>query len=328
MVHDFSNVWAIQVPVLQTIAAKLAAAPSEALVAKLAAPRKTAPDARVGVALIDVVGPLFKFDSWLVRWLGGTATKTIGDQIRAAAADPSVHAIMLRVDSPGGMVPGTSDLADLIAQVSATKPVHGYIEDLGASAAYWLASQCKTLACGPSAAVGSIGVYAVVADWSAAFDRAGVKVHVIRAGEFKGAGAAGTEVTKQHLAEWQRIIDRYADLLIDAVARGRRLSAGEVRGLADGRLHVGSDAKRLGLADAVESFDEAFARVAAEASEAAARVDAIARDVSTYRERLAAAEQEYLRAGNSVESARALAPRRVAYLDPGLAARVREHLKN
>jgi len=210
-----------------------------------------------GVMVIDIVGTLQKEASSL----GGTSSVMLRRAVSQAAANESVSAIMLRIDSPGGTTAGTHELAQAIADANKSKPVWAYIEDTGASAAYWLASQTSKVLVNQTAKVGSIGTYMAVADYSAAAAEAGVKVHVIRAGEFKGAGQQGTEVTDKQLAEWQRVVDDINAVFVSAVQGGRKLTAKQVSELADGRIHVGQKAVDLGLADGVASYEAALSQL-------------------------------------------------------------------
>lgn len=136
--------------------------------------------------------------------------------------------------------------------------MYSHIEDIGASAAYWGASAASEITANAAAIVGSIGTYAVVTDLSAAAENDGVKVHVVRAGEYKGAGVPGTEVTDEQLAEVQRLINSRNDFFLRAVSSGRSLPIAQVRELADGRVHPAKDALNLRLIDRIASFDDAF----------------------------------------------------------------------
>jgi len=205
-----------------------------------------------GVAVINLSGPMQKYVSSLS---GGTSTVAVRRALRTAVRDETVRSILLRIDSPGGTVSGTRDLADDVAAAAAEKPVHAYIEDLGASAAYWVASQATKVYANPTAMVGSIGTFAVIYDFSAQASMIGVKVHVLRAGDFKGAGQPGTEVTAEQLAEWQRIVNELNEHFIRGVSAGRKLSLGATRALADGRVHIGQAAADLNLIDGVQTFD-------------------------------------------------------------------------
>jgi signal peptide peptidase SppA len=213
-----------------------------------------------GVAVVNLSGTLMKSVGSLSS---GTSTVNARRQIRQAVADPAVKAILLRIDSPGGTVAGTSDLADEVtAAIAAGKPCYAYVEDLAASAAYWIASQCDKVYSNATAMIGSIGTYMTVQDYSAAAAQKGVKVHVVRAGAMKGVGTPGTEITAEHLGELQRLVNDLNSQFVSAVAKGRKLSAEVAAGLADGRVHVGRNALSLGLVDGIQSFDATLTALA------------------------------------------------------------------
>jgi len=205
------------------------------------------------VAVITLRGPLMKFVSSLSP---GTSTSFARRQIREAVADDRVKAILLRIDSPGGTVSGTRDLAEDVAAANKQKPVAAFIEDLGASAAYWIASQAGQVYANATAIVGSIGTYAVIWDQSVAAAQAGIIVHVIRAGDLKGAAEPGTPVTQALLDKWQRLVDTLNGFFLKAVAKGRGLSAASVRNWANGDVWVGDQAQSLGLIDGVKTIDQ------------------------------------------------------------------------
>jgi len=92
--------------------------------------------------------------------------------------------------------------------------------------------------------------------------RKGVYVHVVRAGEFKGTGVEGTPIDAKQRAELQRTVDTVNDHFVTAVAAGRKIHPRKARDLADGRVHVGMEAVRMGLIDGVDSFDGTLARLA------------------------------------------------------------------
>ncbi len=199
-----------------------------------------------GVAVIRLAGILEKGQTHHVRSL-----------LRNATEDPRVDGIVLVIDSPGGTVAGTADLAASIRNAAARKPVHAFIDDLAASAAYWAASQAtKVFANTKTALVGSIGTYAVMVDSSAMANKAGIKVHVIQAGKYKGMGVPGTEITESHLVHMQHLVDTINGEFVKAVGAGRRMSASAIRHIADGALHPAADAVRLGLVDRIQSIDE------------------------------------------------------------------------
>lgn len=213
-----------------------------------------------GVAVISLHGTLMKPQSSMSS---GTSTVLARRLVRQAVSTSDVRAIMLHIDSPGGTAVGTQQLADDIAAAAKQKPTVAYIEDLGASAAYWVASQAGRIVANSFAMVGSIGTYGIVHDVSGMAEKEGVKVHVVRAGEFKGMGVPGTVVTDEQLAQYQTVINETNEFFVRGVAAGRGLSLTKTRELADGRTHRAASAQALGLIDRVASLDETFSKLAA-----------------------------------------------------------------
>jgi signal peptide peptidase SppA len=238
-----------------------------------------------GIAVIEVAGTLMKSASSV-----GDASSTIDlrKQVRTAAQDPDITALLLRIDSPGGTVSGTKDLADEVRNATKAKTVYGYIEDMGASASYWVGSQCTKLFSNDTATIGSIGTLLVVEE------REG-KVHVISTGSYKGAGTPGSKITEEHIAEWQRNVNALNEHFLQGVSTGRGLSLAKVRELADGRVHIGLEAKNLGLIDAVQSFDETLSQLQAQGSQAmAATTDPVSATIHQLRDACPGADSAFL----------------------------------
>ena len=209
-----------------------------------------------GVAVIAARGPMMKFDSKF----GGVNTVRLRGSLRLANRDADVSSILMQIDSPGGSVAGNQELAD---EVSASgKLLNVYIEDLGASCAYWIASQANRIFANTgSALVGSIGVYSVLYDDSKAFDAAGVKAIPITSGPLKAQGEPGVPVTQDLVDEMQGIVDAMAANFIDAVAAGRDMTKADVKKLATGGVYLADHAKKLGLVDEIASFDSVLAHM-------------------------------------------------------------------
>lgn len=210
------------------------------------------------VALIRISGPMSKGRSKFTD----ASTIDIRRAVRNAARDEQVASLMLAIDSPGGMVAGTAELADEIRSARARKPVVAYIEDLGASAAYWVASQADAIYSNRTAEIGSIGVLAVVNDTSGLAERSGVKVHVISTGPYKGAGVPGAPLLPEHLSDMAERVGTVADHFFGAVQAGRKLTKSQMATVTDGRVFDAQRAQELGLTDGVKTFDEAFAEAA------------------------------------------------------------------
>ncbi len=213
-------------------------------------------DVTDGVATIPISGQTQKGDSSF----GGTSSVRVRNAIRQASKREDVTAILLHIDSPGGTVAGTAELANDVRNArDAGKYVHTHFSDLGASAAYWVGSQADYVTAEPTTLIGSIGVVAIVEDSSGMADKMGVKVHVISTGDHKGAFAPGREVTDEQLADLQRKVNDLNKHFLRGVAKGRDMAMDKVRDLATGQVWIADEAKKRGLVDAVASFDEVTA---------------------------------------------------------------------
>jgi signal peptide peptidase SppA len=220
--------------------------------------QEQAAEARIAVIQID--GTMTKRGSSLST---AGATVAIRKAVRAAARDEAIGGILLQIDSPGGTVAGTADLANEVYRANQQKPVWGFAEDLTASAAYWVASQAgRVVANDRTAMIGSIGTYAALYDYSGLAGREGIRAVVIRAGRFKGAGFPGSRITEEQEAYWQELIDKTQAEFSEAIARGRGLSLEKVKEeLADGRVHMAADAQALGLIDGIQTFEETLGQL-------------------------------------------------------------------
>jgi signal peptide peptidase SppA len=207
--------------------------------------------------IIDIHGVLMRqvpraFSFW---GIDSTSYEDIQQQLAEALDDPKISELQLAVNSPGGTVPGVLETAEMIRAARQQKPVHAVIDDIGTSAAYWLASQAQNIAAEPNSTTGSIGVYTVYLDISDMADKSGIKVHVIRSGEHKGMGVPGAPITETQIGGIQEVIDGIADNFVHAVAAGRNRGLKEVRSWASGQQWLAGKAKQLGLIDEIHNVN-------------------------------------------------------------------------
>lgn len=207
-----------------------------------------------GVAILSLNG----FMSREPNSIGGTSTTMLRRSIRAAVSDDSVKAILMIVNSGGGTVDGTAALADDIAAAARKKPFYSYVEGTCASAAFWAASQGTQILADRTAEQGSIGTLFVVEDWSKFYEDLGVKVHALATGPIKGAGVEGTEITEEQLKAFETRRDDLNAHFLAGVAKGRKLSADDVKAVADGSVWISKKAQSLGLIDGISTYDQAF----------------------------------------------------------------------
>jgi signal peptide peptidase SppA len=221
-----------------------------------------------GIAVIRIDGPMMKSVPSMEE---GTSTVRIRQQIREARRDPAVRGAMLVLDTPGGTVKGNEDLVNDVAAFAAEKPIYAFIEDLTASAGVSVASQAtKRFANRNTAVYGSMGTYAVLLDLSGRAEQLGIKVHVVKAGAYKGLGEPGTEIKEEQIAEVQRIVNAFNESYLAMIAKGLGKPVEIIRSLADGRVILASDAAAAGLIDGVQSYEQTYGQLVA-ATKATAR---------------------------------------------------------
>jgi signal peptide peptidase SppA len=231
-----------------------------------------------GVAVIPIRGVIAHRMGSLQESSGGTSADGIGQMLRQAMAETSVGTILLDVDSPGGTVPGIQELAGelFVMRGRGTKRIVAQVNSLAASAAYWIASQADEIVCTPSGSAGSIGVFSVHEDLSAALAKQGIVVTLIAAGKHKVAGNPFEPLSDEERAVIQARVDvAYAQFVKD-VARGRGVSVSEVRsGYGEGRALGAKDAKAAGLIDRIATMDETIGRLVGKTHVSGMRADGV-----------------------------------------------------
>jgi signal peptide peptidase SppA len=215
-----------------------------------------------GVARFTVEGPMSRYPTSLQSAVGGTATLPLGKAIRDASVDGFVNGAFFEIDSPGGTVTGLSDLAAEIARFRAVKPVAMHIVGMGASAAYRAAIEGDFITMDPMGVAGSVGAMTKMRDSSELMKRAGVKDHYIASGDRKTAGAPGTEVTPEQLAERQKFIDGLGESFVQSVMQRRPQTTEQIDDIRRAGIYGASDALSAGLIDAVMTLDQSFTQFA------------------------------------------------------------------
>ncbi len=187
---------------------------------------------------------------------GYVTPEAFWDTFEQAIDDRSVKAIVLRVDSPGGTVAASQEIANMVAQ--SDKPVIVSSGDVNASGAYMVSSQADQIWALPGTSVGSIGVIAQIPNVSGLLDKVGVEFAVITAGEDKDAGSPFRPLADEERALIQGEVDEVYDQFIDLVAEGRDMKRSEVESLATGWAWNGERAKELGLVDEIGTYPDAL----------------------------------------------------------------------
>lgn len=210
-----------------------------------------------GVAIIPVAGTLVHKLGTLRPYSGMTGYDGIRQNLLMAMADPDVKGVMLDVDSPGGEVAGCFDLVDTIYKARSIKPIWAMVDEMSYSAGYAIASAAERVVMPRTGGVGSVGVVTMHMDWSDAVSEAGLKVTIVTFGDHKADGNPYQRLPKEVRAAMQRDIDTMGQLFVETVARNRTLSPDAVRD-TQARCYLGQEGVSIGLADEVQTPDEAF----------------------------------------------------------------------
>ena len=212
-----------------------------------------------GIGVVAIEGPILRKPDLFARiFFGATSSEDIGAAIREAAGRDDIKAVFLNIDSPGGTVAGTPELANAVASLDKKKPVYAFSSGLMCSAAYWVASQARAIYATPSAQVGSIGVVQAVIDNSAALDKAGLKVEVFSVGKYKAMGAPGTPLTDdQRELISSNLAEIAGEFHAAVLSKGRAIPAEAM----EGQTFSGKQAQRQNLAGMVADRAEAMRRL-------------------------------------------------------------------
>jgi len=210
---------------------------------------------RGDIAIVPVQGALaYAPDVYEMYFDGVEDSRNVLGMIHEAAGNPDVKGILLRMDTPGGMMLGGPEIADAVA--AAQKPVVAHAGGLCCSLGYMIASQADEIVANRSAIVGSIGVIASVADYTKRLEGLGIKMEYFTnaAAKFKAAGAIGTSLTDDQRTQIQSQVEGAFNVFKDAVTSARPFVRPEAM---QGQTYRGYEGKTVGLVDRIG--DENFA---------------------------------------------------------------------
>jgi len=215
------------------------------------------------VAVISLNGPISDSgEENLLMGAMGITPDFVRRQLDRARDDFAVKAIVIKIDSPGGAVGASQEIADEIRRTE--KPIVIFMGDMVASGGYYISAPADKIVAKEGTLVGSIGVISQFMDLGGLYEKLGIKIETIKSGEHKDMFSR--ELTKEEQKLWQTLSDELYGQFIKEVAEGRNLDVEEVKKLATGELFSGTQAKKLGLVDVLGSYQDAI-DVAAELAE-------------------------------------------------------------
>jgi len=173
--------------------------------------------------------------------------------------DPNVRAVVLRINSPGGAVAPTQEIATAVRRLrEAKKPVVASLGSVAASGGYYVAVAADRIYASPGTLTGSIGVVMQMANLEGLLKKVGVEYVVVKAGAYKDVGNMARAMTPEERRILQALLDDVYDQFIGAVAEGRGLDPQAVRAFAEGRIYSGRQAQSLKMVDDLGGLEDAI----------------------------------------------------------------------
>ena len=182
----------------------------------------------------------------------------VKEQLNKAEQDMAVKAIVLRIESPGGVVAPCQEILGEIEEVKQSKPIIVSMGSMAASGGYYISAKADKIVALPGTLTGSIGVISQIPNVEGLFEKIGIEMETFKGGKYKDMYSGFREMTPEEKEIMQQMTDEYYEQFIEVVAEGRGLSKEEVRELATGQLYIGTEAKELGLIDELGGLDTAI----------------------------------------------------------------------
>jgi protease-4 len=201
-------------------------------------PKSAAPLRPANLQEIELTGPILN------------AKETL-KEIEEARKNSKIKGVLLSVNSPGGAVPPSIEIAYALRELSKEKPVVAYASGMMTSGAYYASIYAQKIIANPGAIVGSIGVIMESADIEELMKKIGVKPQVVKEGTYKEAGTFTREWTPQERAELERLTRDTYDLFVSDVAKARGLDINRSDEYADAHIFSAARAQKVGLIDSV-----------------------------------------------------------------------------
>lgn len=218
-------------------------------------------DQSSGIGLLEITGPLIKGYDDFTAWVYGCASI---DRIDRALGELSrrsdLRALVVVINSPGGMSTGMPELVAKLAAFTTRMPVVTHTSDMAASNGMRLAVAGTLFLPTASAVVGCIGTYIALYNYTKMLEEYGIKLELYRSGKYKGIGLQGKDTNEEEAAFIQGEVDRSNGVFTDFVRSRRPQVAPESM---EGQWFDGLRAEEYGLADGiVTGLEEVFSRTA------------------------------------------------------------------
>jgi protease-4 len=187
-----------------------------------------------------------------------TDSRDILAQLKRFREDEDIRAIVIRVDSPGGVVGPSQEIYREVVRTRSSKKVIASMGAVAASGGYYVIAGADGIVANPGTITGSIGVIMEYTNFQELFQKIGLSPVVIKSGKFKDAGSPVRKMTPEEERILKDFVDRLHQQFVSAIAEGRQMDLTTVQKLADGRIYTGEDAKEIGLVDRIGNLEDAI----------------------------------------------------------------------
>lgn len=211
----------------------------------------TSPD-NLGVSVIRMEGTLVTGEA---SGEGFAASEQVGRELRKAADDPMVEAIVLRVNSPGGTPAAAQEIIGDLEYAKSKKPVVVSMGDMATSAAYYVSAHADRIYANPDTFTAGIGVIWTFPDISGWMKKEGYSVDIVKSGELKDMGTTSRSITDQERSYAQKIVNASFEEFITDVLEQRQIARSDIE---DGRVYRGADAVRVNIIDEIGNLNDAI----------------------------------------------------------------------
>jgi len=203
---------------------------------------------KANLQIIELNGPIMVVDDILKK-------------IETAKFDSNIKGVLLKVNSPGGAVAPSIEIAYAIKELNEIKPVVAYASGIMASGSYYASIWADTIIANPGSMIGSIGVIMQSADASELMSKIGIKTQTVKVGKYKESGTPTRQWTKDERAELEKITQDTYDMFIADVANARKLKKENHEVYADAHIFTASQAKQVKLVDQVGTISTAKSKL-------------------------------------------------------------------
>ena len=199
-----------------------------------------------GIAVVSVTGVIYE-------------SRPVVELLRRHEENAAVKAIVVRIDSPGGGVAASQEIYEELGRIrdKGEKPVVASLGGVAASGGYYIACAAEEIIASPGTVTGSIGAIISTVNMEELFRKIGLEHRVIKSGDFKDAGSAARELSREEADLFQQLVDDIHNQFLEAVRERRGLDDQQVAMISDSRILTGQQALELNLLDRTGTFYDA-----------------------------------------------------------------------